>query len=240
VKDHLEVELAGCEIFSSLDSSSKEGLKPLFRHRSFLKNAVIFFKGDPGLGLYLICSGKVKICVVDSHGHELIFTFLTQGDVLGDLAILDGKPRSATAIAVTDADTLYLDRREFLAFLGSSPKACLDIINMLCQRLRRLSLQLEEISFLDVAGRIAKKLMDMTTDGSQVMVPQPRAITCSITQEELAEVIGASREMVNKVLNSFVDLGFLSIARKKLIILNTYELNRIASYDGDNQDAIPT
>jgi CRP/FNR family transcriptional regulator, cyclic AMP receptor protein len=233
LKDRQQVEFAGHEIFSSLDPSHREKLKSLFRPRSFCSNEIIFSKGDPGFGLYLIRSGRVKICVIDRNGSELIFTFMLQGDLLGDLAIFDGKPRSATAIAVTDTDTLYLDRKEFLEYLSVSPQACLDIINMLCQRLRRVSTQLEEISFLDIAGRIARKLMDISTGDNSYMVLQERTLTCSITQEELARVIGASREMVNKVLNSFVDLGIISLKRKKLTILNTQELARIAAYEGE-------
>ena len=233
MKDQLQITLDSCDIFASLDVANKERLKLLFRPRSFHNNEVIFLKGDPGLGLYLIHSGRAKICVVDREGKELIFTFLVKGDLLGELAIFDGKPRSATAIAMEDTDTLYLDRQDLLEFLGTSPQACMDIINMLCQRLRRLSGQLEEISFLDVAGRIAKNLMAMAKIDTQVK-ESPERVTCSITQEELARVIGASREMVNKILNSFVDMQLISIARKKLIILNSNELSRIANYDGDN------
>jgi CRP/FNR family cyclic AMP-dependent transcriptional regulator len=175
----------------------------------------------------------VKICVVDREGRELIFTFLVKGDLLGELAIFDGKPRSATAIAVEDTNTLYLDHEDFLKLLNTSPQICLDIISMLCQRLRRLSNQLEEMTFLDVAGRIARHLLTMANNNPPSMTDS-RQTTCSITQEELARVIGASREMVNKILNSFVDMHLISIARKKLIILNSNELSRIANYDGDN------
>ena len=231
--NNLQVKLDSYDIFNSLDITNRERLISLLRPRSFHQGEVIFLKGDPGQGLYLISNGRVKICVVDRQGDELVFTFLGKGDLLGDLAVIDGKPRSATAIAMENTDTLYLDRHDFLNFLGSSPQACLDIINMLCQRLRRLSGQLEEISFLDVAGRIARNLISLTKNSAPVK-GSPTIMTCSITQEELARVIGASREMVNKILNSFVDMHLISIARKKLIILNSNELSRIANYDEAN------
>ena len=117
-------------------------------------------------------------------------------------------------------------------FLNTSPQASMGIINMLCRRLRRLSAQMEELSFLDVAGRIARHILAMAKMELTASVRQERA-TCSITQAELAKEIVASREMVNKVLNSFVDLGLITITRKKLSILDTHELNRIASYDGE-------
>ncbi len=232
-KDRLQVELDGYDILSALESTDQERLKSLFKPRSFRQNEVIFLKGDSGFGLYLIRSGKVKICVVDHQGIELIFTFLSKGDLLGDMAILDGKPRSATAIAVENTNTLYLDRREFLEFLKTSPRACIGIITMLCQRLRRLSTQLEEISFLDVSGRIARNLLEMVKNDPLDSLRREHSLTCAITQEELAKVIGASRVMVNKILNSFVDLGLISLARKRITILKADELNRIACYDAD-------
>jgi CRP-like cAMP-binding protein len=234
VKYSLSLELSGCDVFTALDGSDRERLASLLRPRSFSKNEVIFLKGDSGLGLYLIRRGRVKICVVDRLGAELVFTFLSQGDMLGEIALLDGKPRSATAIAVEKTDTLYLDRHEFINFLQDSPKAGIGIIEMLCRRQRRVSTQLEELSFLDVSGRLARSLIAMSGNRPQDISLTDNSFTCAISQEELANIIGASRVMVNKVLNSFVDLGFISIARKKLTVLNAHELMKIASYDGDS------
>jgi CRP/FNR family transcriptional regulator, cyclic AMP receptor protein len=235
VNNSLKIDLDSFDIFSSLDTSNQDKLKALLRPRSFRKNEVIFFKGDPGNGLYIIHRGRVKICVFDCQGNELIFTFLTKGDLLGDMAIIDGKPRSASAIAIEETDTIFLDRQEFERFLSSSPQACLGIINMLCQRLRRLSVQLEEISFLDVAGRISRKMMSLAKN--EPSTTGEKAV-CSITQEELAIIVGASREMVNKILNSFVDMNLISISRQKLTILDQHQLNRIATYDEDSQHDI--
>jgi CRP/FNR family cyclic AMP-dependent transcriptional regulator len=234
MRESFHPELGECEIFSALDAPDRERLASLLRPRSFKKNEIIFLKGDSGFGLYLIRSGKVKICAIDRRGVELIFTFLSRGDMLGEMAILDGKPRSATAIAVENTDTLYLDRGEFLEFLKASPQACIGIIEMLCQRMRRVSTQLEELSFLDVSSRLARSLMEMTKNTSPNALEREQSFTCTISQEELAKIVGASRVMVNKVLNSFVDLGFVSIGRKRLTILNIHELNRIACYDEDN------
>jgi CRP/FNR family transcriptional regulator, cyclic AMP receptor protein len=231
VSNSLEIDLNSYDIFNSLDASHKEQLKSLLRPRAFRKNEVMFLKGDPGFGLYIISSGRVKICVFDRQGNELVFTFLVKGDLLGELAIIDGQPRSAAAIAVEETSTLFLDRQDFAKFLSSSPQACLGIINMLCRRLRRLSGQLEEISFLDVAGRIARRLLAMATTDHTI---KDEKAVCLITQEELAKIVGASREMTNKVLNSFVDAGLISISRQKLTILDPHQLNRIASYDGDS------
>lgn len=234
VTDRVPSDLAGCEIFSVLRPSDRERLASLFIPRSFAKDEIIFLKGDPGLSLYLIRSGRVKICAFDRDGVELVFTFLSAGDILGDIAILDGKPRSASAIAVEDTETFFLERGRFLDFLKVSPQACLGIINLLCERLRRISTQLEELSFLDVSGRIARNLVGTTKSRSNDSLKREHPSTYMISQEELATIVGASRVMVNKVLNSFVDLGLISIARKKLTVLDSVGLNRIASYDGES------
>jgi CRP/FNR family cyclic AMP-dependent transcriptional regulator len=230
MRDYPQTEPGDCDVFRSLAPSTRKRILPLCISRSFDKNEIIFLKGDPGDGLYLIRLGRIKISAVDRQGTELIFTFLSRGDILGEIALLDGKPRSASATAVEKTETLYLSRDDFMKFLQTSPRACIGIIDMLCGRLRRISVQLEELSFLDVSGRLARHLTAMKRGSPH----DTKTYTCSTSQEELADIIGASRVMVNKVLQSFVELGFVSIARKRLTILNAHELNRIASYDGDS------
>jgi CRP/FNR family cyclic AMP-dependent transcriptional regulator len=216
--------LTGTGIFGAIASPDQQRLASLLRNRSFSPNETIFMQGDEGHGLYLIRSGRIKICADDWQGNELIFTYLSSGDLLGEIAILDGLPRSATAIAVTHTNTFYLDRKEFLNFLQTSPQACIDIIVSLCKSLRRVSTHLEEVSFLDVSGRVARNLISMSPK-------EPFPSICAISQEELARVVGASRVMVNKILKSFVDLGFIAVARKKITIINERELNRIGNYN---------
>jgi CRP/FNR family cyclic AMP-dependent transcriptional regulator len=216
--------LNGIGIFGNLSPMDQQRLVLLLTARSFNPNETIFVHGEEGQGLYIIRSGKVKICTDDPQGNELIFTFLSAGDLLGEIAILDGQPRSATAVAVTHTDTFYLDRGRFLDFLKTSPQACMDIIVTLCNSLRRSNAHLEEVSFLDVSGRVARSLMSMSP--KEEFPPN-----CAISQEELARVVGASRVMVNKILNSFSDLGLITQTRKKITILNERELNRIGDYN---------
>jgi CRP/FNR family transcriptional regulator, cyclic AMP receptor protein len=214
----------GIGILSALAPSDQDRLASLLLTRAFGPNETIFLKGDEGRGLYFVRNGRIKICVNDCDGKELIFTYLSAGDLLGEIAILDGLPRSAGAVAVTRVETFYLDRRDFLDFLKSSPQACIDIIVSLCKDLRRVSAHLEEVSFLDVSGRIARKLISLSAGERSSSV-------CSISQDELARVVGSSRVMANKILNSFVDLGFISLARKRITVVNEHELSRIADYD---------
>jgi CRP/FNR family transcriptional regulator, cyclic AMP receptor protein len=230
MKDDLQKELDNCDFLVHWKPSTSRGCYRCFRTRTFLKDEIIFSKGDQASNMFLIRSGRVKICVVDRQGVELFFTFLMKGDILGDLAVIDGKPRLATAIAVEYTDTIYLERQNFVKFLSPSPQACMNIILVLCQRLRRLSGQIKKLFFLDVAGRIARNMMEMEVIESALAV-KSKLMICSIIQEELARVIASSREMVTKVLNSLVDPGLLYVTRKKLTILNLQELERIADYE---------
>ena len=212
------------EIFNGLSLLDRQRLVPLLSAKSFEPEETIFLQGEPGDGLYLIRSGKVKICSYDQQGNELIFSFLSSGDLLGEIALLDGLPRSASVVAVTHTDTLYLHREKFLGFLRNSPQACTDIMGNLCKTLRRLSTRLEEASFLNASGRVARNLIAIS---AKEEIPQ----NCIISQEELAKVVGASRVMVNKILNSFCDLGLIAQERNRITILNQEELTRIGDYN---------
>jgi CRP-like cAMP-binding protein len=223
--------LKGLSLFSALNPSDQAHLGSLLRPRSFASNETIFLQQEQGNCLYLIRTGRVKICAVDPEGVELIFTFLSVGDILGELTILDGKPRSATAIAVADTQTAYIERREFLDFLRGSPEAGISILTVLCRRLRETDRRLEDITFLDVSRRLARALLDISFSSRQSDSQHGLQITCVVTQEELASTVGASRVMVNKILNSFVDLGFIVLGRKKFSIVNSHELSRIARYE---------
>ncbi len=225
--ENVLVELAGTGIFGALSVPDRLLLESRVTLKKFSASQIIFTQGDEPNGLYIVRTGKIKICADDPQGNELIFTFLSSGDLLGEIAILDGQPRSATAVAVTHTETFYLDRAEFLDFLKTSQGACMDIIASLCKTLRRSSTRLEEISFLDVSGRVARNLLSISLkEGFSEFPPN-----CEISQEELAQVVGASRVMVNKILNSFGDLGFITQSRKKITILNPQELQRIGDYN---------
>jgi len=227
----LQVIINNSSLLGALSRSSQGQLSSLFKPRAFNKNEVIFEQGEEGEGLYVIKSGKVKICTVAQDGIELIFTFLTVGDLLGEMSILDGRPRSATAIAAADTETLFVSRTDFMNYLKAYPQLYIEIIAVLCQRLRETDKHLEELSFLDVSGRLARKLIETAKDGLHNEKDMNSLPVCSISQEELATIVGASRVMVNKILNSFAELGLISIARKNIMIINSHELNRIARYE---------
>jgi CRP/FNR family transcriptional regulator, cyclic AMP receptor protein len=205
------------QYFGSLSPSAIEQLTGLLTSQLFAKDEIIVRQGEAGNCLYIIQSGKVKICNLAADGGELVFGFLTAGDLLGEMAVIDGGPRSTTAIAIENTKALLLERPAFLHFLRCVPEASLSVINVLCRRLRDTNRHLEEITSLSVSARLARRLIEISP--------------CKFSQENLARIVGTSRITVNRILNSFVSLGLVSVSRKNVTIMNLKGLRSIAKYD---------
>jgi CRP-like cAMP-binding protein len=205
------------QYFGSLSPSAVERLTGLLTPLFFAQDEIIFRQGETGNCLYIIQSGKVKICNMAPDGGELVFGFLTAGDLLGEMAVIDGGPRSTTAVAVEKTEALLLGRQAFLNFLHSVPEASMGVINLLCRRLRDTDRHLEETTSLSVSARLARKLIEISP--------------CTDSQEDLARIVGASRVMVNRVLNSFVSLGLVSVSRKNVKIKDLRRLRSLAKYE---------
>jgi CRP/FNR family transcriptional regulator, cyclic AMP receptor protein len=202
--------------FGSLKPSAKEQIATFLIPRKFAPNETIFRQEETGDCLYFIQNGKIKICDIAPDGSEIVFGFLGDGDLLGEMAVIDGGLRSTTAIAVEETDALMMERQQFLQFLQSFPEAGLGIIDLLCRRLRYTDRQLTEVTSLDVSARLARKLIEISP--------------CVYSQEELSLIVGASRVMVNRVLHSFEKRGLITISRKKILITNSKELRSLAKY----------
>ena len=231
MKQEVNTALQNSAVFSMFSLKDRQHIMTLLKPSLFQPDEIIFQQGEIGNRLYLIQSGRVKVCVLDPEGAELVFAFLSSGDIMGEMAVLDGGPRSATAVAVENTKTLYIERTDFLKFLESSPTASKAMISMLSKRLRETDKHLEELTFLDVAGRIARRLLETPNFTSPSDPGNKASYTWEIGQEELARMVGASRVMVNKVLNSFVDLKLITLGRKKLTILSQNGLDKIARFD---------
>jgi CRP/FNR family transcriptional regulator, cyclic AMP receptor protein len=210
----------GSNFLKSLTPAMQKHLFSLFTPRTFVRSETIFLQGEAGNTLYLIKSGKVKICTVDPNGVELVYCLLTVGELLGEMAIFDGGPRSATAIAVDNTEMLCLERCDFLDVLRSSPDACIDIISLLCRRLRDTDTLIEEVAFMDASARLARKLLGDSQTAS----------TCISSQEDLARALRVSRITINKILKSYAAAGWITISRRKITLLNPNELRRIARH----------
>jgi CRP/FNR family cyclic AMP-dependent transcriptional regulator len=192
----------------------------------------IFAKGEPGQSMFAVLSGTVKISAPSFEGKDAVFNFINEGGLFGEIALLDGNTRTADAIAATDCKLLRIDRRDFLPLLRIYPELAAKIIDVLCRRLRLTSQQVENIAFLGLPGRLANALLRLA--GERDACGADPAI--KITQREIGQVIGMSRESTNKQLRDWQRRKLIRLERRGLVILQHHALERIASADTSSND----
>ena len=185
----------------------------------------IYAKGDPGNSLFAVVSGNVRVSVPSLDGKDTIFNLLGEGDVFGEIALLDGRPRSADVTAATDCELLSISRREFLPLMQSHFEIALKLIELLCARVRKTSEQVEDISSLDLPARLAKILLRLAENAE--VSPQGRRI--AMTQREIGQIIGMSRESTNKQLRSWEERTWVRLERGSIVVIALEPLAAIAS-----------
>ena len=195
--------------------------------RSFTSGAVIFREGDPGDSLHVIVEGAVRISVLSASGGEATVALLGPGEFVGDLALLDGRPRSASAIAAQPTKTLVVTRDDFARWLSERPQAALALLEALSLRVRRTDETLTDLTFLALPHRLAKRLLNLATTHPEMQSAGRGAaggVRLRITQAELASMLGVSRESVNKQLNEFVREGWVTLGRGSVTVLDAEAL----------------
>lgn len=215
-----EVLLRQVPLFRSLPAEECRRIAGLMRLRTIRKGEVLFRKGDEGTALYLIVAGSLKIVRQSRTGDEVILALLGSGDFCGEMALLDGFPRSADAVAAEETRLLVLGRQDFLSYVMNNEPAVRAILAALSARLRRADDFLEDIFFLKVPARLAKKLLELAgTSGKDG--------TVRVSQQELASMIGASRESVNKALRSLRQRGMVTVRGSVLELSDPEGLRRL-------------
>lgn len=179
---------------------------------SYSHGAAIFAKGDPGNSMMAVLSGRVTITAPSPDGRQVVLSTLREGEVFGEIALLDGKDRTAGATAGTDCELLVVTRRDFLSVLRRQPELCLPLLMVFCQRLRRTDEQVEDLAFLDLETRIAKTLLRLAEEQSGGHVAAATA-GIKISQRALGEIVGGSRESVNKHLQYWKRAGVISVEK---------------------------
>jgi len=205
-------------LLARLPEAELKALASRGRVRSYRAGAVLFREGDPGDALYLVVEGMVRVAVLSAGGVEATVALLGPGEFVGDLALLDGRPRSASAIAHRATKTLVVTRDDFRRWLSERPKASFALLETLSLRVRRTDEALADLSFLGLPQRLAKRLLALSTGNERVR----------ITQAELASMLGVSRESVNKQLNRFARKGWIALGRGSVAVLNREALAEIA------------
>jgi CRP-like cAMP-binding protein len=179
---------------------------------------VLFHEGDPGDSLFIVASGAVKVVVPSEEGDEAILATLRRGDFLGELALLDGAPRSASAIALEATETMALPRDRFKALVASEPVIRDALLSSLAGELRRLTAHVAELHFLDLTGRLAARLARLAEEHGTREADGSIRLDAPLTQSDLAAMIGATRQSVNKLLGEFVEEGLLRLDRDAIVI----------------------
>jgi CRP/FNR family cyclic AMP-dependent transcriptional regulator len=225
VPDHdLAIDsLRRCALFAHVDDAGLVALAGLMRPRRFRRNEVIFHQEDVGDALHIVVHGGVKIVLPSPDGEEAIIASLRPGDFFGELALLDGASRSTTATAMEHAETLTLPREQFLRLLPNDPRLVTALLRALAGELRRLTGHVEELHFLDLAGRLAMRLARLARE-QYPDTTGPVELDWPYTQSDLAAMIGGTRQSVNKLLSSLVEDGLLRIDREMLYINDIEQL----------------
>jgi CRP-like cAMP-binding protein len=210
-------------LFADLSAEDRHGLEGRLRRRRFRRGETLFVRGDPGTFLYIIENGSVKITLISPEGKEMVLAVLGAGDFFGELALLDGEPRSADATMAADTDLLLLPREEFMHFVESRPRVALHALAVMSRRLRQTDQLVHDAVFFDVPGRLASVLIRLADTIGQ---PVDAGVTIGrrLTQVELAEMIGTTRESVNKWLGFYEREGIIHTERGLITVLRPERL----------------
>ena len=223
----IDSNLRNTPLFSALDNEAAIALQQTMVPQSIKKGNTLFQEGDPGDRLYVVTEGKIKLSHASGDGRESVLMVLGPGDMFGEISLFDPGPRTATASAVTDSKVLSLSNTDLIPWLAGRPEVAQSLLQALAHRLRRTNETMSDLVFADVPGRVAKALLELgekfgtkTADGMYVHH--------DLTQEELAQLVGASRETVNKALADFASRGWLKLETRSVEILDIERLAKRA------------
>jgi len=206
-------------IFLGLDESAALSLRTSMTLVKLRKGQSLFKEGDDGDHLYVISNGKVKLGTKSPDGRENLLMILGPGDMFGELSLFDSGPRTATATAVTDSKLLSLGQSKVIPWVREHPEVSLQLLSRLASRLRRTNEVVGDLVFSDVPGRVAKALIDLGVKFGE-QKPEGLHVSHDLTQEELAQLVGASRETVNKALADFAQRGWIRLEARSVVVLD--------------------
>jgi CRP/FNR family cyclic AMP-dependent transcriptional regulator len=219
--------LARAGLFQGIDPEVAAPIVKELEYVDVSRGEVIFAEGEPGDSLYIVLSGKVKVSRRAQDGRENMLAVMGPSELIGELSLFDPGPRTATALAITDTRLAKLKQSMLRPWITQHPEIALQLLHVLARRLRRTNDIVADLIFTDVPGRVAKNLLQMAKkfgnrEGDRIRV------THDLTQEELAQLVGASRETVNKALADFAGRGFLRLEGRGVVILDLDRLRRRA------------
>jgi CRP/FNR family cyclic AMP-dependent transcriptional regulator len=227
--------LRSIPLFAGLSPQELAHVGALARVRQYAARVVVVSQGDPALALYAIVRGRLKVASCGPDGRDTVLGIMSEGEVFGEVALIDGGTRSATCTSIEPCELLVIERAQFLELLEQSPAIAVKLLHVLAGRLRRLSQRSEDAAFLDVPSRLARSLLDLATRfGEQRRAPASGIwITLKLSQQELGDLVGATRESVNKHLNEWTRQGYVTMQGGRMIISDIDSVRRIARVADD-------
>lgn len=217
-------------LFQAMTPDEMDAILDMATERKVRRGQMIFQKGDEGSSMMAVMSGRVRIGAVSAEGKEVTLNVINPGEVFGEIALLDGKPRSADAAATEDTTLLVLERRVFQPFLRDNQDLTLRMLAVLCERLRKTSVALEEIALFDLPARLARVLLKLGDDYGRSVGTGVR-IDFKLSQRDLSNLVAATRESVNKQLRAWRDSNVVDIDAGYIILLQPTRLARLVERD---------
>jgi CRP/FNR family transcriptional regulator, cyclic AMP receptor protein len=200
-------------LFSSLNSETLRRLEGVAVRRSYPKNTVLISEGDQGDQLYAVLSGKAKAVVMDPEGREIVVNLLGPGDCFGEIAMIDGETRSATIVTTEPTQVLTVGRADFTPILTSNPDLMHHLLKVLARKVRAATSMVESLAFEDVYARLIRLLTNLARPKGNLLVVEER-----LTHQEIANMIGSSREVVSRMLKALSSGGYIAINQKRICI----------------------
>ncbi|HEY8238629.1 MAG TPA: Crp/Fnr family transcriptional regulator [Candidatus Limnocylindrales bacterium] len=221
--------MARSPLFHGIEPDELTRIATAMVRRRYRRGEVIFHEGDPGDSLHVVVEGRVKITRESADGDEAIVVILSPGDSFGELVLLDGAPRSATATAMDATETLTMSRATFVELIDGASPFRWQALTGVARRIRRLTDQLAEVHFLDLAGRLALQLTRLAEEAAPGQTSDVR-LSRSLTQSDLAAMVGGTRQRVNQILGDFADEGLVSVDAGGMTIRDLERLRERASW----------
>jgi CRP-like cAMP-binding protein len=213
-------------LFRGLSAATIQQIAALAIRRPYEPDAIVFSQGDPGDSLYGVVTGKVRISASTREGKEMFLNIMEPGDTFGEIALLDGNPRTATATTTATCELMIIPRAQFLALLQREPTVAIHLLQLLCQRIRWTSGQAEDSALLTVPNRLARRLLGLARLHGQ---QSPKGVQLIISQEEMGRFLGISRQAVNQYLQEWRAKGWVDVGRGKVTVLDEPALQTLAS-----------
>lgn len=225
-RDARRAALLSSPLFSAMKPEELEEILKFASERRFRRGQTIFQRGDTGSAMMAVLRGRVRISSVSAEGKELTLNVINPGEIFGEIALLDGEPRSADANAIEDTLLLVVERRHFLPFLRQNDDMYLRLLAVLCSRLRRTSIALEEIALFDLPVRLARVLLKLGEDYGRPN-GQGTRIDLKLSQRDLSNLVASSRESVNKQLRAWRETGVVDFEEGLLVLRKPAELQQL-------------